>query len=417
MNLTKRQRTKGINTFNGIFLRECVLVIFFCLVSCTHLETTKKQESTPSNNTASVSSSSSSSEASLVLSKVWVKKTQKDTDVGYRKVARMSPLVLKDKIIQGNAFDGIAAFDRQSGQVLWRLPVKGGVEGGVASVNDFLFFGGNDGYFYSVSIKTGEVIWKNAVRSETLAAPLLHDGVVYFLSGNNVLRALDAAEGKELWIYSRVDSQSFSVRGASAPVVKDGTLILGFSDGYLVALNAKTGGLQWESLLNKNKRFRDIDSTAVVDGEFVYATGYDSHLYCVRLKTGDLVWKSEPGGFGKVLIKEDRLFYSSSNGEVLAIDKKNGNSLWRYKLEEGVATSPVLYKNYLAIGESQGALRLLNIETGKEVTHLSPGHGIFSPISIDEEKDELYFLSNSALLYKIRATNRAKNALGSPWIY
>lgn len=413
-------------------------VTFFCLVSCSHLQASKNENepkvstsdsAKPATRSSPLSPMANNKESTiqsegLFLSKAWVKKTQADSDVGYRKVARMSPLILKDRVIQGNAFDGIAAFDRESGQRLWKLAVKGGVEGGVTTVNDFLFFGGNDGYFYSVSIKTGEVLWKNAVRAEVLAAPFLHDGVVYFLSGNNVLRALDASEGKELWIYSRVDSQSLSVRGASAPVVKDGSLIVGFSDGYLVSLNAKTGSLQWESLLNKNKRFRDIDSPAVIDGEFVYVTGYDSHLYCVRWKTGDLVWKSEPGGYGKVLIKEDRLFYSSSTGEVLAIDKKNGNVLWRYKLEDGIATSPVFYKNYLAIGESQGALKLLNAETGKEVSQLSPGRGIFSPISVDEEKDELYFLSNSALLYKIKAKTGRVNlndwttmAVGSPWVY
>ncbi len=398
MSANRIKRSKIISsTFVGF--------ISFYLLSCSHLESSKVE-----------SAKALPPAPTLSLKKVWVKKTQIKEDIGYRKVARMSPLILKDRIIQGNAFDGIAAFNRESGERLWHFPVKGGVEGGVAFIDDYLFFGGNDGYFYSVSIKTGTVLWKNAVRAETLAAPLLYDGVVYFLTGNNVLRALDASDGKDLWIYSRVDSQSLTVRGASAPMIKDGVLILGFSDGYLVALNAKTGTLKWESALNKNKRFRDIDSAAMIDGEFVYVTGYDSHLYCVRWQTGELVWKSEPGGFGKVLISGDGLYYSSSTGEVLAIDKKNGNKLWQYKLNEGIATSPVLYKDYLVIGESQGALKFLNKETGKEAARLSPGRGIFSPIAIDEDKGEFYFLSNSALLYKVKA-NAYKNQAGSPWIY
>jgi outer membrane protein assembly factor BamB len=173
--------------------------------------------------------------------------------------------------------------------------------------------------------------------------------------------------------------------------------------------------MKWETLLNKNKRFRDIDSTPVVDGEFVYVTGYDSHLYCVKFQTGELAWKSEPGGFGKVLIKGERLFYSSSTGEVLAIDKKSGSPIWRYKLSEGIATNPIVYRNYLAVGESQGALRLLNLETGTEVGHLSPGHGIFSPIAVDEAKNEFYFLSNNALLYKVKAHWR-KEKEDLPWL-
>lgn len=377
-----------------------LFIITLLFMGCAHIsnffETKDEVKSNPS------TSFSSNEKSKLYLKKVWVKKTSLSQDEGYRKNVRMTPQVLKDRIIQGNAYDGVLALDRKSGQRKWFLPLKGGAEGGVTQVKDRLFFGSNDGYFYSVSAENGDVFWKTAVRSETLAAPLLYDGIVYFLTGNNVLHAVDALDGKELWIYSRVDNQSFSIRGASTPTVKDGALLIGFSDGYLVALDSKSGSLRWETLLNKNKRFRDIDSTPVVDGEFVYVTGYDSHLYCVNIKTGELVWKLEPGGFGKVALSGDQLFYSSSKGEVLAINKKDGSVVWRHKLKEGIATSPTLYKSYIVIGESEGALKILEKQSGKEVGRLSPGHGIFSPIAVDDEKDELYFISNSALLYKVK---------------
>lgn len=360
----------------------------FFLTACSHFELNKKEQS--------------SLKQTLNLKKDWVRKTYLETDIGYRKNVRMTPLLLKDRVIQGNANDGIVAFNRESGNLLWRINVTGGVEGGVSVVKDRLFFGGNNGLFYSASVSTGAVLWTVPVRSESLAAPLLEDGVVYFLTGNNVLHALDANDGHELWIYSRIDSQNFSIRGASAPTFKNGFILIGFSDGYLVSLNAKSGSLNWETLLNKNKRFRDIDSTPVVDDEYVYVTGYDSHLYCVNFKSGELIWKTEPGGFGQVLIQGNRLFYSSSKGEVLAIEKKSGNPIWKYKLDEGIATSPNLYKNYLVFGESNGSLRFLNLENGLDVGHLMPGHGIFSPIAIDEKNDELYFQSNSALLYKVQ---------------
>jgi outer membrane protein assembly factor BamB len=367
----------------------------FFLGACSHLNGTSEPEK--------AAPAASSADLQISLKKVWVRPTGQTTDVGYRKNVRMTPVVLKDKVIQGNAYDGVVAVNRTSGQVLWRIAVTGGVEGGVTIINDYLFFGGNDGHFYSASAVDGKVLWRIPVRSETLAAPLLEDGVVYFLTGNNVLHAVDALDGHELWIYTRVDSQNFSIRGASMPAYKDGAVLLGFSDGYLVSLNAKSGALKWETSLNKNKRFRDIDSTPVIDGSLVYVTGYDSHLYCVNVQTGELVWKAEPGGFGKVLLVGEKLFYSSSKGEVLAIDKKNGSTLWKFKLSEGIATSPVLFKNYLAFGESQGALRLLELETGREVAHLSPGHGIFSPIAVDEAANDLFFISNSALLYKVEA--------------
>lgn len=361
-------------------------------------------------------SSAHQEKSQLQLKNVWVRATNVSPDVGYRKNVRMTPWLLQDRVIQGNGFDGIVAIERDTGRTLWRIPINGGVEGGVTVVDDYLFFGGNDGYFYSASVATGKILWSVPVRSETLAAPTLANGIVYFLTGNNVLHALDASDGRELWLYSRVDNQNFSVRGASVPVVKEGVLLLGFSDGYLVALNAKNGGVKWEVALNKNKRFRDIDSAPVIDGEFVYVTGYDSHLYCVRLDTGTLAWKAEPGGFGSVLVDGERLFYSSSKGEVLAINKKDGAVKWRYRLSEGIATTPVVYRDFIVIGESNGAMRLLKSEDGVEVASFSPGHGIFSPIRVDQDKNEFYFLSNSARLYKIKADGRRESEQ-TPWLF
>ena len=366
----------------------------FFLAGCSSLQPNAK-----TNN-----QSTTSDRLKLQMEKTWVRPTTATTDVGYRKNVRMSPIILKDRILQGNAFDGIVAVNRENGQILWRFPVVGGVEGGAAVIKDKVFFGGNDGYFYSVSVSTGLMLWKTPARAETLSAPVVEDGLVYFLTGNNVLYALDATDGREVWLYSRVDSQNLSIRGASSPLVKNGVLFLGFSDGYLVALDARSGGLRWEIALNKNKRFRDVDSAPVVDGEYLYVTGYDSHLYCVNLQSGDLVWKSEPGGFGSVLIKGDFLFYASSNGQVLGLNKKDGSQVWKYQLSEGIATAPVLFGDHVVFGESNGALKVLRFKDGVGIGTMSPGHGIFSPIAVDQEKNELYFSSNSALLYKIKAS-------------
>ena len=93
------------------------------------------------------------------IQKVWIQPTSRNEIVGFRKINRMRPLLYsknnKNWIIQVNAFDGIAAYDRSSGREAWRTNIPNGAEASVAIVNDRLFFGGNDGVFYSLDATTG----------------------------------------------------------------------------------------------------------------------------------------------------------------------------------------------------------------------------------------------------------------------
>lgn len=333
----------------------------------------------------------------------WVRQTTFKDNLGFRKSNRMTPILAGPLVIQGNGIDGIVAYDRQSGAKSWSLRIPNGVEPSAAIIKDRLFIGANDGNFYSLAASTGQVLWVFPTKSENLSAPLLEDGNVYFLAGNNVFYALDAATGRQLWLYSRQDTAQFSIRGGSKAAYKDGVLYIGFSDGSLVALNAKSGTVQWELQLNKNKRFRDIDATPVVDGDLIYVAGYDDKLYCISANKGEIIWRVDGGGYNAVTLLGDKLIYPTTSGEVVALKKSNGNKLWSYKLDEGIATQVVEYKGVVVFGESQGKLLFLDPSTGSPLGSVDPGRGILSTPQVDTKANRVYFISGEANLYAIDA--------------
>lgn len=333
----------------------------------------------------------------------WVRSTLAEQNLGFRKVNRMTPLLVGDLVIQGNGLDGISAYDRDSGHFKWRTSITNGVEASATRIRDRIFFGGSDGSFYSASASTGEVQWSFPTKAENLSEPLLNDGVVYFLAGNNVLYALDAATGRQVWLYSRQDTSQISVRGGSQPLFNNGVLYVGFSDGSLVALNAATGNVQWELQLNRNKRFRDVDAHPVlVDGQ-IFVGGYDDKLYCISAAKGEILWRVDGGTDSAVTIQGDRLYYSTSAGEVWALSKSNGTKLWAYKLKEGIPTQVRMFKGVLVFGESQGSLRFLDANTGAVLGSFEPGRGILATPQVDESHNRVYFVSGEANLYAIDA--------------
>ncbi|MGE0633384.1 MAG: PQQ-binding-like beta-propeller repeat protein [Pseudobdellovibrionaceae bacterium] len=340
------------------------------------------------------------------IEKRWVRTTLTSENLTFRKANRMTPIIAGSLLIQGNALDSISAFDRSTGTRVWTLKIKGGVEGGAVAAGDHLFFGANDGSFYAVSLQTGAILWTFPTRSETLSAPTLHNGVVFFLAGNNVVYALEAETGKQLWLYSKQDPQNLSIRGGSKPSISatGKTLFVGFSDGSLVSLDVANGGLKWEKQLSQNKRFRDIDSSPVRDAEILYVPGFDDALYAIRSTNGDILWKYEKGGYGDLIINMDRIYYSTTNNEVVCLEKSTGKELWSYKLIGGLGTQPVYTRGLVVVGESQGHVIFLDANSGRKVGQFESGLGVLSPISADDKLSEIYFISNEANLYSLRAT-------------
>lgn len=379
-----------------VLLGPFLLASLWTLTGCSSVHKTLDQ-------TLEAWSSKNNSRREYQVKTAWIRQTTQEDNLGFRKINRMMPLMVGSLLIQGNGLDGIVAYNREDGREVWRLPVANGVEPSAAAIRDRLFVGASDGNFYSIEASTGRVQWSFATKAENLAQPLLADGVVYFLAGNNVFYALDAATGRQLWLYSRQDTSQFSIRGGSQAAILNGLLYVGFSDGSLVALDAKSGSVSWELQLNRNKRFRDIDATPVIDGNQIFIAGYDDKLYCVSADKGEILWRVEGGSYSAVVIWGDKVFYPTTNGEVVALKKASGDKLWSYKLKDGIATQVRSFKGSLVFGESQGSLRFLDPNSGAPLGSFTPGRGILSTPQVDEKNRRVYFISGEANLYAIDA--------------
>lgn len=340
----------------------------------------------------------------LVVSAHWVRDSLASKNLGFRKINRMSPILYKNLVIVGNSIDGVVAYTQDVGQEVWRIAIPQGVEASGTVIKDRLFVGSNNGRMYSIDLGTAQIIWSFDTKSEVIAEPLLQDGVLYFLSASQSVFALDAVTGKQQWTYNRQDTASLmTLRGGSRPSYANGNLYLGFSDGSLVALNAKTGTQQWEIYLNKNTRFKDIDASPVIDGDFIYINSYDDKLYCVSKTKGEIIWSAKSGGVSTPIIVGDRIVFSTSKGELISVAKSDGHEIWKYKSENGILTDPILFRGFIVTGESQGSLLLLDILTGELKGSFEPGRGVFSKPIASLENKLIYFISGEGNIYSVHA--------------
>lgn len=347
----------------------------------------------------------------LQITKKLVRETTENPILRYRKINRAKPLIVGDILVVANSHDGVSGYDLENGNLKWHFFVQNGVEKEPVYFKDNLYFGGNDGFFYSIKAKSGIENWKNHVKTEIVSTPAFDsaEGRVYFLTTSNSLFAMDAESGKQVWTYTRQDPSSYSIRGGTSPLVQGNLVYVGFSEGSFVAFNKSNGTINWEIQLNKNKRFKDIDSTAVIDAGKIYVSGYDDKLYCLSQSNGEILWKFEAGGYANVTIKEGVLFFPSTNGKVYALDKQSSKKIWEYELKNGIPTEVSLYKDLLVFGESQGKVIFLRTDNGDYVNGFEPGRGVLSSIQVNDKKSEVYFVSGEANLYTLDVKWKSKN--------
>src|SRR5262245_2961000 len=133
------------------------------------------------------------------------------------------------------------------------------------------------------------------------ASPLVKDGIMYVVTGNDEVFALDAKTGEILWEYwSGIDQKISTVccgwanRGLA---MGEGLLFMGQLDANVVALDMKTGKLAWKTSIEKWENGYGITSAPLYYDGIIYSGitggefGVRGRLTALDAKTGAILWR------------------------------------------------------------------------------------------------------------------------------
>lgn len=337
------------------------------------------------------------------LERTYVHMTRSESpEAGVEPVEYGSPVATSDTVYLASETVGIEAYERSTFRRKWALNLKNGVVSEPVLEGGTLYFGGNDGSFYAVDAEFGRVLWKFDTKVPVYGKPALVGGRVYFVSSDDVVYCLDQSNGKWLWHYKRGGSFITTVRGNPSPVLSDGMAYVGFSDGYLVALNAKDGNLKWEQRIHKGTKFTDVDASVLVDGDRLFVPSYDGELYALNRASGKVLWHIDVGGSKKVLMDDGSLYLASSNSHIYQIAKETGRIGWSFELDQGTPTNLLMYQSFLAFGSSQQYFYAIHKGDGTLAYRFNAGlrSGFFSTPM--QSGNDVFVLSNFGNLYVFR---------------
>ena len=307
---------------------------------------------------------------------------------------------------------GVACIDADTGSIKWFFPLKGnGAKNSFSVENGRLYVQDSMGNLYCLNAGDGSVIWQR----ETMPGSTGRTNFPAFVADEVVLagimketKAFDKHTGALCWEAPK-QQKGGGCYAKSVYDSKRGYVLVNGQWGNLMCLDVKTGEMIWQ---RTEKPLWYRNSTPVVDGDVVYAGGFDM-LLKLDAATGEILQQADVGGpalamgapnvesdgsmnvCGPLTVDGDILYCPTSTAGVLAVDKNTLEVLRRFPAgpasiltapyvkqgAEMVESSPVIRGEELIFTAMDGKVYFYNKNTAELYKTVNmPAASLVAPI-------------------------------------
>lgn len=304
-----------------------------------------------------------------------------------------SPIVVGDHVFLATADEGqqvqsILAYDRKSGQQLWKEDVNHGgfparnhpknteASSTIASDGERLFavfYEHDEIGLIALNLK-GKELWKRSAGHYRptkyeygyAASPVLYGTTVIVIGeydGDSFLAAFDRATGKPTWRTPRPKNISFSSPVVAHVAGKDQLLISGAEK--VAAYNPANGNLLWET---PGTTFATC-GTMVWEGDQVFASGGYPKAETIAIQadgSGKVLWKNNQKCYEQSMIVHKGYLYGlTDNGVMYCWRASDGREMWKERLKGPVSASPVLVGDIIYWANELGTMYVFHANPEK----------------------------------------------------
>ena len=232
------------------------------------------------------------------------------------------------------------------------------------SADDSTAYLANGKTVYAVSTENGKMLWQYPEKADAkllfFAPPALTpDGQLILSSAgkNHALISLNPKTGAENWVASFEDVED---KWIAAPLATEDALYAPNTDGALYVLSLD-GSLLWSLHIGGA-----LWTTPVMDGDMLYLSSLDHHVYAVDTQSREVAWSVELDGAlpGAPALSEDggTLYIGSFASKLDAIDTQTHEILWEAPVKGWIWDTPALEDGTLYFGDLKGNLYALSAE-------------------------------------------------------
>ncbi|TWT38813.1 outer membrane protein assembly factor BamB family protein [Blastopirellula retiformator] len=303
----------------------------------------------------------------------------------------------------------LLAYDAQTGDQLWSLPVHEGkfmpmhskntqasATPATDGTNIFTTFMVDDGIWATAVSPEGEIVWQTKAgpfhsQHGYGSSPLIYDSLLIIQAdckGSGFVAAIDRLSGKIVWRTSRPDGNSYGTPTLGKIGGQDQLILCG--QDRLVGYDPQTGKQIWSySGLSETTA-----NTPTAVGDTVYISGgYPDHFVMAidvndigELEYSDVIWEDRKKVYVPSLLVDGEYVYAvGDDGVAVCYDSATGKSHWKKRLGGGFSASPTLAGDLIYIPNEQGEMFVL--KAGDKFEQVSSGKlqggGFASPVIVD----------------------------------
>lgn len=292
----------------------------------------------------------------------------------------------------------VLAIDDKTALPIWDVKFSAPVSAGPVIVGNGVYVALSSGSIKRLHIKDGSEVWSYETNVPIEQSLAVSDGVVACVNGNNRLYVLDATTGALKWRRERPRSQEFTMYGQATPLIDDGKVYAGYSDGFLVAYALLNGTVLWSRELAPHARFKDLDCKPIRMGNVLYLASSSGGVYALNVEDGKTLWQRDILGVSSVVAFQDSLYLSSQSG-VFRLDRESGATIWQNQIQEDVLISALsLGKNSIYVSVQRLGLVVIDRVSGMTRHIVDMGSDFSSAPVLTPGK--LTAFSNRSTVYK-----------------
>ncbi len=241
-----------------------------------------------------------------------------------------SPLLSREVVYTGTA-DRFVALEAATGKLIWSDDHPAGVwlacHSSPTAGGGLIYASFNDGSgLFAFDARTGKVPWHQRSYTSLYATPAVCGEAIYTLAGDRLVAARPK-DGSTKWT-----SASIGGSCASTPTVVDGKVLIGTSDGALVAMSDADGKQCWRCASGPGSpksplSFSPYQGTSspmiaspAISGQVAYVGTAGGRFLAVDVKTGHELWHCDLGApiVSSAAISGNAVYVATYDGTVYA---------------------------------------------------------------------------------------------------
>lgn len=239
------------------------------------------------------------------------------------------PLYSEGLVIVKTINGELIALDAQTGEQRWiyienlpRLTLRGDSQPQIS--NKVLVSGFADGNLVVLTVEKGKLVWEKKVVQpsgfsdlsrmiDIDADPVIKDGIIYVVSYQGNLSAIELNSGKLLWQHP--------LSSLSGLAVSETTVFVTDTTGRLWSFDKETGTVNWRQTQFETRR---LSGPAVIDNYVVVADD-EGYIHWLAQKDGHSVSRQffdESGVNVAPIVEDDLVYVVSRNGTIVALNPR-----------------------------------------------------------------------------------------------